>query len=275
MPVAPDALGQKRLADRLDGLAGMAWAYSVLHYSGMTARAAGIYFTPAEHLITDQSGYSADSGIFNQYLKGKRKPLSGPRGKHGVDLIAAVGKEDYGSRANSWLEHPLWRIFSREVSSQDLTTYVVESKIPLQIAPYLFSENFADMPADQAPRIVKANDFLYVCALYRSAHKGRYPSAMVPLLRYLVPQVCSLDPIFGYIHAPFMRMLEDYYFKTDEQVVATLPVDVPPCIDPAFSDVLLPDDGPCPLKGKGKATDVCDRCESGGGGSALELDWYT
>jgi len=274
MPAAPDALKHRRLADRLDGLAGMAWAYSVMHFSGMSARAAGIYFTPAEHLITAGNGYSADSGVFNSYLKGTRKPLSGPRGKNGVDLIAAVGKEDYGNRANSWLEHPLWKIFSRNAPQEYLAEFCAPDKIPLHIVPYLLTNDFSVIPAELAPRILRATDFLYVCAFYRAFHIGGYPSTLVPLIRYLLPQVCSLDPVFGYIHDPFVRMLEDYYFKTDEQVQDAWPVEEPPCFDPQFTDDMF-DDGPCPLNGTGKAKHVCDRCESGGGGSAPKFDWYT
>lgn len=273
LPALPDVLGKMHLADRLDGLAGMAWAYAVLHYSGMTARAAGIYFTPPEYLITDKAGYTADSGIFNHYLKGLRKPIAGSRGKNGVDLVAAVLQEPYGRRANAWLDHPLWRIFARNVSREYLAIFVAEGNIPLHIVPYLFSTDFSGIPEELAPRITKPGDFLYVCAFYRSMHIGGYPSAMVPLIRYLFPQVCSLDPVFGYICAPFVRMLEEYFFKTDEQVAASCPVDVPPCVDPEFSDILLPDDGPCPLSGKGKAKHVCERCEGGGGGSVPELDW--
>lgn len=272
-PAASDALGTMHLADRLDGLAGMAWAYAVLHYSGMSARAAGIHFTPPEHLITDRAGHTADSGLFNHYLRGQRKPIAGARGKNGVDLVAAVGQETYGRRANVWLDHPLWRIFARSVSQEGLAIFLGEGNIPLQIVPYLFRDDFSEIPAEQAPRITKSGDFLYVCAFYRQMHIGGYPSAMVPLLRYLVPQVCSLDPVFGYIYAPFVRMLEEYFFKTDEQIAAACPVDVPPCVDPEFSDILLPDDGPCPLSGKGKTKHVCERCEGGGGGSVPELDW--
>lgn len=274
MPAAPDALKHRRLADRLDGLAGMAWAYSVLHFSGMSARSAGIYFTPAEHLITAGNGYSADSGVFNYYLKGTRKPVSGPRGKNGVDLIAAVGREEYGSRANSWLEHPLWKIFSRNVSQEYLAPFCAPEKIPLHIVPYLFAKDLSAIPVERAPRILRARDFLYVCAFYRAFHAGGYPSTLVPLIRYLVPQVCSLDPIFGYIHAPFMRMLEDNYFKTDEQVLDAWPVEEPPCFDPKYSEDMF-EDAPCPLNGTGKAKHVCERCEIGGGLIASEFDWDT
>jgi hypothetical protein len=272
-PAEPNALKHKCLSDRLDGLAGMAWAYSALHYSGKSARALGIHFTPVEHLITDRYGNSADSGIFGQYLKGLRKPQLGPRGKHGVDLVAAVGNESYGNKANFWLNHALWKIFSRDVSNEDLEAHLDERKVPLCIVSSLYSQDFSNIPPDEAPRILRGNDFLYVCAMYRSFHKAGSWSAIAPLIRYLLPQVCSFDPIFGYIHAPFLRMLEDFYFKTDEQVLAARPVDGPPCVDPDFSDVLIPEDGPCPLNGKGKAKHVCERCEGGGG--APELDWST
>lgn len=272
LPASLDVLGSMRLDDRLDGLAGMAWAYSILHYSGMTARAAGIHFTPSPYLNTDKFGNTADSGIFNHYLKGKRKPIAGARGKNGVDLVTAVLKEPYGRRANAWLDNPLWRIFSRNVSHEYLGQFCGEGKIPVHIVPYLFNTDFSEIPAELAPRITKPSEFLYICAFYRSMHTDGYPSAMVPLMRHLLPQVANLDPVFGYIYAPFVRMLEDYYFKTDEQVLAAWPVDMPPCVDSQLPDQLF-DDGPCPLHGTGKETKACEQCERGGGMLMPEFDW--
>lgn len=272
LPAAPGVLGKKRLMDRLDGLAGMAWAYAVLHYSGMTARAAGIHFTPSEYLITDKAGHSADSGIFNQYLKGQRKPVAGPRGKNGVDLVAAVGQKTYGIRANSWLDHPLWKIFARDASHEFLSKFCAPDRIPLHIVPFLYTSDFSDTQPDRAPRIQKLRDFLYVCAFYRAMHMGGYSSALVPLIKHLVPQVCRLDPIFGYVHAPFVTMLEEYYFKTDDQAEAEWPLEMPPCVDTHYSDELFGNRS-CPFYGTERAIKVCQRCESGAGKSPPEIDW--
>ncbi len=268
----PDALGQKKhLSDRLGGLAGMAWAFAVLHESGMTPRAAGIYFTPPENLKKDKNGDPVDAGVFRHYLSGERKPIAGPRGKYGVDLVAAVGKEIYGKVANSWLDHPLLKIFARDVSPVLLSNLCAEEKIPLHIVPSLLTKDFSDLSGEGAPAMRRLSDFLFVCAFYRMAHDGGYPSTIAPLIRYLIPQVCKLDPVFNFIHAPFVKMLEDYYFKTDEQVVSAWPVEMPPCVDPEFSQHEFTD-GACLLNGRGKAKDVCNKCLSGGGPTSFS-DW--
>ena len=97
---------------------------------------------------------------------------------------------------------------------------------------------------------------------------GGLPSAGMPLIRNLTPQVCERDPVFRHIHAQFIKMLDDFYFKSDEEVVAAWPVEMPPCVDSEFSDHELVD-GPCRLNGLGKAKDVCKRCLSGGGEASV------
>ena len=257
----PDSLGLQNLSNRLDGLAGMAWAFSVLSHSGMSPRAAGIYFTPPVYLKKDQHGDPVDSGVFRYYLNGKRKPIAGPRGKNGVDLVAIVGNEPYGSQVNLWLDHPLLNIFVRDVAPEYLASFCAVEKIPVHIIPSLFTKDFSDINWDAAPKVRRLSDFLYVCAFYKMLHTDGYASTVAPLIRYLVPQVCKLEPAFNFIHAPFVKMLEDYYFKTDEYVVEARSVDYPPCFDSEFSDPVITD-GPCLLIEQGKAEDVCIRCQS-------------
>jgi hypothetical protein len=50
-----------------------------------------------------------------------------------------------------------------------------------------------------------------------------YGNAGFPLLKYLVPQAVRLEPVLGYVQAPFMRMLEDFYYLGDEEMHARWP----------------------------------------------------
>ena len=257
IPASSDALKQVRLVDRLHGLAGMAWAYAVLHYSGMTARAASIYFTPPEHLKVDKKGGPVSSGIIQKYLNGSHKPRTGPRGKNQVDLYGLVAQESYGAKANSWLSHPLWTIFQREVTDKYLQAFCTPRYMSIDIVENLFRTDFSD---EDGPKLKRFEEFLYVCAFYRSFQKAKYPSTIFPLLKHLLPKACELEPIFRYVQAPFLELVEKHYFKTDQQVKEAWPKVVPPCVDPRFSGQSS-DGYPCPLMGIGDAKHICVECD--------------
>lgn len=257
LPAPADALKQVRLVDRLHGLAGMAWAYAVLHYSGMTARAASIYFTPPEHLKLDKKGGPVSSGIIQKYLNGSHKPRTGPRGKNQVDLYGLVAQESYGQQANAWLSHPLWTIFQRDVPDRYLQTFCTPRNMSIEIVENLFRTNF---PEGKGPKLRRFEEFLYVCAFYRTFQKSKYPSTIYPLLKHLLPLACEFEPVLGYVQAPFLELIENSYYKSDAQIQDAWPQEVPPCVDPRFEGQST-DGYPCPLMGLGDAKDVCVECD--------------
>lgn len=205
-------LKQPDLAKRLEGLRGMAWAYGVLHHTGYSASGASKRFSPPVESEQDQ----ANSKIMYQYLRGDRAPTRGARGKYGFDLVAAVDKHPQGKLATKWLDHPLWLIFDPKTKGDELEPFLEEDFFPPALAEFVLA---ADLPPQteltsqqlEALELEIFDDFVAVCAFCRGSHMAGYRPLGIGLLEHLLPQAGSIEPVFGYIQAPFLKMVQDFY----------------------------------------------------------------
>lgn len=211
-PPAADHLKQSDISGRLAGLRGMAWAYGVLLHTGYTASGASKRFAPSPENGREQS----NSKLMYQYLKGDRAPTRGARGKYGFDLVAAVDAHPRGRMARKWLDHPLWMIFDEHTTGRDLEQFLEEDVYPPSLAEFSLC---GDIPPignlDERQRktleLQIFDDFVCVCAFFRLGHLSGYKGAAYSLVEYLVPQASKIEPIFGYVHAPFLKMVRDFY----------------------------------------------------------------
>ncbi|QOZ83772.1 MULTISPECIES: hypothetical protein [Chromobacterium] len=214
-----DQLKQKDLKGRIEGLRGMAWAYAVLHYTGYTASGASKKFSPPG----PEEKEPTNSKIMYQYLQGRRAPTRGERGKYGFDLVTEVDRDPRGKHATRWLDHPLWMIFQPDTSGDQLEPYLEEEVTPPQLAKYFWNDRIVPPAATtggsaQGPELQIFDDFLYVCAYFRLACMAGYASTGFRLVECLAPQAAALEPVFRYVQAPFMVMLEEFFYRNREQL---------------------------------------------------------
>lgn len=215
-PASQNELKQLDLRERLEGLRGMTWAYAVLHYTGYSASGASKRFSPPLPIGQDPN----NSKIMYQYLHGERAPVQGPRGKYAYDLVAEVDKHPRVKVASRWLDHGLFHIFHPDTEGDALDPFLAHEVVPRINVQFIFENEFptSQMIAEcrsEKPEIQTFDNFLWVCAMFRLA-SDKNSNQFFPLLRYLIPQAAMLEPVFGYVQAPFLKMLEDFYVCVDE-----------------------------------------------------------
>lgn len=213
-PAKSGALRHEALHARLDGLRGMAWAYSVLHHTGLSASKASLVFS------SRANPDAATSNIMYQYLRGDRAPTQGGRGKFGFDLVKEVDSDPDGSNATPWLSHPFWEIFAEEISMDQLTDYT--AMVPAHLAACLLVQSPPSDPLDLdaqwgAPNINSLDEFVCLCANFRAALKaGYWPHGYWQLL-HAAERAALLDPVFGYIKVPFLEMVQRFFAEPAEK----------------------------------------------------------
>lgn len=194
----------------------MSWAYGVLLHTGYTASGASKRFSPPLVEGREQS----NSKLMYQYLRGDRVPTRGARGRYGFDLVAAVDSHPHGQMATRWLDHPLWMIFDENTTGREIEQFLSEDVYPPLLAEFSVCEEIPsaeelDERQRRALELQIFDDFVCVCALFRLGHLagmrlGQTPTTY-PLLKFLIPQAGRLEPIFGCVQAPFLRMIQDFY----------------------------------------------------------------
>lgn len=218
LPASADQLKQPTLPGRIDGLRGMAWAYAVLLHTGYSASGASKRFSPTPAGNVELN----NSKLMYQYLRGDRAPTRGPRGRYGFDLVAAVDNHHAGCKATAWLDHPIWTIFDASISSRELEPFLNEEKLKPSVGQYWLDD---EMPtegaeASQLENALQSFDFdgyLYICAMLRAANfAGIRAKSGTPLhfalLEYLTPHAARVEPVFGFVQAPFLQMIRDFHF---------------------------------------------------------------
>ena len=194
----------------------MSWAYGVLLHTGYTASGASKRFSPPLVEGREQS----NSKLMYQYLRGDRAPTRGARGRYGFDLVATVDSHPHGQMATRWIDHPLWMIFDENTTGRELEQFLGEDVYPPLLTEFsVCTETPTGEKLDERQRraleLQIFDDFVCVCAFFRLGHLagirlGETPPTY-PLLKFLIPQAARLEPIFGYVQAPFLRMIEDFY----------------------------------------------------------------
>lgn len=195
----------------------MSWAYGVLLHTGYTASGASKRFSPPLAEGREQS----NSKLMYQYLRGDRTPTRGARGRYGFDLVEAVDSHPHGQMATRWLDHPLWMIFDESTTGRVLEQFLGEDVYPPPLAE--FSLHGEIPPAEElnerqrrALELQIFDDFVCICAFFRLGHlaglrRSGHTPPTYPLLKFLVPQAGRLEPVFGCVQAPFLKMIQDFY----------------------------------------------------------------
>ena len=196
----------------------MAWAYAVLLHTGYSASGASKRFsaTPTGDVELN------NSKLMYQYLRGERAPTRGPRGRYGFDLVAAVDSHHTGRNATRWLDHPIWTIFGPNASSKELEPFLDEEAMGPIIGQYWLDDDISP-EATEASKLESAlelfdfNGYLYLCALLKAANfAGIRAKSGKPLhfalLEYLTPHAARVEPVFGFVQAPFLQMIRDFHF---------------------------------------------------------------
>lgn len=215
-PAPADQLKQTDVSGRIAGLRGMSWAFGVLMHTGYTASGASKRFSPPLADGKDQS----NSKLMYQYLRGDRAPTRGARGRYAFDLVAAVDAHPRGQMATRWLDHPLWMIFDEGTTDRDLEKFLGEDVYPPLFAEFALYKKIPpevelDARQKMALKLQIFDDFVCVCASFRLGHLAGLKIGNTPpqyaLLEFLIPQASRLDPVFRYVQAPFLRMIQDFY----------------------------------------------------------------
>lgn len=221
-PAGANQLKQSVLADRIEGLRGMAWAYAVLFHTGYTASGASKRFsaTPAGEVEL------SNSKLMYQYLRGDRAPTRGPRGRYGFDLVAAVDSHHTGRYATRWLDHPIWTIFNTNTGGQELEPFLDDEAMGPVIGQYWLDDDISleaaeDAQLSSALESLGFEGYLYLCAMLRAANfAGIHAKSGRPLhfalLEYLTPYAARIEPVFGLVQAPFLQMIRDFHFPTQK-----------------------------------------------------------
>ena len=137
-------------------------------------------------------------------------------------MVAAVDNHHAGCKATAWLDHPIWTIFDASISSRELEPFLNEEKLKPSVGQYWLDD---EMPtegaeASQLENALQSFDFdgyLYICAMLRAANfAGIRAKSGTPLhfalLEYLTPHAARVEPVFGFVQAPFLQMIRDFHF---------------------------------------------------------------
>lgn len=225
LPAPAGILDNKPLVKRLEGLSGMAWAYTVLARLNLSRYKANVTFS------TKEFANSKTPSKFNQYIQGMRAPRQLPPGADAFDLVREVERVMQNAEATDWLNHPFWRIFSRTIDDKELKTFFSSfeefNNGEIGQRKQLFGAKgtmlFAQFPPDDIgslkgtedePRIASFDDFVHLCAMFRMGVNAGYWLGLWQLI-YLSEQAAEMNDVFRFIRAPFVKMLEDYYGKPE------------------------------------------------------------
>jgi hypothetical protein len=178
------------IARRLGGLRGMAWGAASVINIHMTAsrlsRLPDLALGGSDDTEPRRARSSANSKILYQYLRGERHPTSGPRGKYGYDLTAAVHALPGGALARLWLESVLW-----EVLDPDLSEERARSILSL---------------TEQHQQVMPAREYIRAWCRYRLAMIEQATKAEVKARRTDIARLhktlSHYDPVFCYIAGP-------------------------------------------------------------------------
>lgn len=200
---------------RLDGLRGMAWAYAVLSATGLSGSAASKVFSGPVPIKLNPAGRPILSNIFYKYLRGERAPIPGPRGKHGFDLVGLVAAHPTAAEANGWLTHRLFQVLEPDAKIEWLADLLEEASEPIRAG--LASTVSKDSPAPIVDalgnpiELLHFDDFVAVCGwLHATKKTGHYSPGHWVFVRHLYPQAARLEPVFDFISAPFIKMMDDF-----------------------------------------------------------------
>lgn len=238
-PAHADKLQQRLLVDRLDGLRGMAWSYATLYHSGLSPSKASLIFNdyPSGRLKAGEDKQS--SNIMYQYLRGERSPTPGNRGKRNFDLVGEVDRDAKGQFATPWLTHPIFEVFQPDVTQKrllelfaELDDEVITADTPIDIVEALFEvrqpwlEHTGDAIEENAVGLKYFDQYVSVCAGFRGSQlSGQYwpYESGYNLLRYLAPLAAKCEPVFGYFAAPFLTMVNQFFYRADRKMCVELP----------------------------------------------------
>ena len=229
LPVPADVLNEKTLAKRLAAMSTMAWAYTILSRLNLTRHKANTMFAPNEY----PSGKT--SSKFNQYIEGVHAPQRPTPESKAYDIVREAEAVMKSSEATEWLNHPLWRIFARDVGNDELASYLSSSdadrdeegassnlnaKRPFRargaalFAQYPPADLHSLEGTENDLRIESFDDFVHLCAMFRLGVKQGYWLGHWQLI-YLSEQASEMNDVFRFIRAPFIKMLETYYGKPE------------------------------------------------------------
>lgn len=214
-PVSANYLDDLDVNGRLQSMRAMTWAHAILRCTGYTASGASKLFTP----VLPDGITQTNSKIMYAYLRGERLPTRGERGKHSYDLVDAVDRHPKAHAATKWLDHPLWTIFESEVSSSDLVNFLTKDQWPERFAGWLLGSQIPPVAvqtkAEKASlKLERFDDFVFTCASHRLGHLENYKPVGSNFTEYLIPQAALLEPDFGYVQKPFLKMIKDFYIRT-------------------------------------------------------------
>ena len=201
---------------RLQSMRAMTWAHAVLRRTGFTASGASKRFSP----VLARGETQTNSKFMYAYLQGKRVPTRGARGKYQYDLVAEVDRYLNANVASKWLDHPLWKIFEPEASELFLGRLVSEDETPHLFSEWLLGSPIPPKPAPpdkeiESLKLQLFDDFVFVCAHHRLGHQAGYKPPASEFTEHLLPQAALLEPDFGYVEKPFLKMLNDFYIRTN------------------------------------------------------------
>jgi hypothetical protein len=233
-PASKNLLKHPNLNKRVDGLKGMAWAYAACHFQEQGASYMGTIYKdqkPAQVNTPKNSIYIngklkreikiTSSNVFYQYLKGKRAPIEGKRGKNNYDLVGDVHSNQKSGLAEKWFYHPFWKIFCENPSEIDLLNLIND-------APVEYEDHFTIPLNDHLLNQLKLDSFdtfIAICAAYRlGLMTNNVPLiySSYELITHLTPQASTMDVAFNYIHKPFLKMILDFLPpKIDDSRIST------------------------------------------------------
>lgn len=219
-PAVKFVLKQKTQVGRLEGLRGMAWAYAVLHHTGLSASTASKKFSSKIQPGTDNRKSLVINNHMYKFLKGERAPINAPTGKYKFNLVEAVDKDPLGHLATKWLTLPLWDILHPLVTIQEIRKYL--GGLPKEFTSVAFSHistntlfNRIEDPRAALRVLYKQGTlqaYTAVLALLRESHltgnrtlnEHAWSTHRLMLTKMLNEQVFKL------IHQPFLHYVEAF-----------------------------------------------------------------
>lgn len=193
----PDAIQEMRgipVERRLNGLRGMSWSAAAVIYSRRTASWLSGLALRARMEVDDAPGNfrpSANSKIMNQYLRGERAPLRGPRGKWGFDLTGAVDAIPGGAIARLYLESPIWELLDDAIPLERIQAILTSTGLDHSNMPM---RTYIKAWAQYRLSIAEHH------AISQQQHWANEIAALQEDLRWT-------DPVFGYLYGPLIHFL--------------------------------------------------------------------
>lgn len=123
---APDIQTQETRLARLNGLRGMAWAYSVCHYLWKKPTTISLQYSAPNSSLGRADGPKQSSNVMHRYISGKSAPVRGPRGKLGFDLVGAISAHPKGALAERSLDLRIFKMLHPDISLMELRALLFE-----------------------------------------------------------------------------------------------------------------------------------------------------